>query len=153
VGWYQVVKTINGRRYLYWQKTYRVSGSVKTLNRYICPADSRRAVFAHAINKPDAIALREKWRDDKVYAYVKEWGEYEFTSEQDAAIYARNLEYGEGGGWHPFQLSSKFWRAHRCMDCGGWRDCGGAVTARDFVPWRFSAAGRSSAWIGHHPGG
>ena len=31
----------------------------------------------------------------------------------------------------------------------------GTATAhlRDFVPWRFSAAGCSSAWIGHHPGG
>ena len=26
-------------------------------------------------------------------------------------------------------------------------------TSRDFVPWRFSAAGRSSAGIGHLPGG
>jgi len=25
-------------------------------------------------------------------------------------------------------------------------------TSRDFVPWRFSAAGRLTAWIGHHPG-
>jgi hypothetical protein len=26
-------------------------------------------------------------------------------------------------------------------------------TSRDFVPWRFSAAGRRSAWLGRHPGG
>src|ERR1019366_406352 len=26
-------------------------------------------------------------------------------------------------------------------------------TSRDFVPWRFSAAGRLTAWIGRHPGG
>jgi len=38
--WYQVTKTINGRRYLYWQKTYRAGGSVKTLNKYIGPANN-----------------------------------------------------------------------------------------------------------------
>jgi hypothetical protein len=26
-------------------------------------------------------------------------------------------------------------------------------TPRDFVPWRFSAAGRLNSWIGHHSGG
>lgn len=35
--WYKVVKTINGRKYLYWQKTYRQGSSVKTLNKYIGP--------------------------------------------------------------------------------------------------------------------
>jgi hypothetical protein len=38
--WYQVTKTINGRRYLYWQKTYRVGSSVLTLNKYIGPANN-----------------------------------------------------------------------------------------------------------------
>jgi hypothetical protein len=40
MDWYKVVKTINGRKYLYLQKTYRDGGSVKTLNRYIGPATS-----------------------------------------------------------------------------------------------------------------
>ena len=35
--WYRVVKTINGRKYLYDQKTYRVGKQVKPLNRYIAP--------------------------------------------------------------------------------------------------------------------
>ena len=35
--WYQVTKTIKGRKYLYWQKTYRAGSSVKTLNKYIGP--------------------------------------------------------------------------------------------------------------------
>jgi hypothetical protein len=39
--WYKVVKTINGGRYLYWQRTYRVGKSVKTENRYIGPATAR----------------------------------------------------------------------------------------------------------------
>ena len=34
---YQVTKTIKDRKYLYWQKTYRCGGSVKTLNKYIGP--------------------------------------------------------------------------------------------------------------------
>ena len=37
MNWYQVVKTINGRRYLYWQRTYRVGKAVKTLSRYMGP--------------------------------------------------------------------------------------------------------------------
>lgn len=39
-SWYRVTKRINGRLYDYWQKTYRVGGSVKTLNKYIGPAGS-----------------------------------------------------------------------------------------------------------------
>jgi hypothetical protein len=35
--WYKVTKKINGRLYDYWQKTYRVGKSVKTLNKYIGP--------------------------------------------------------------------------------------------------------------------
>ena len=36
--WYQVVKTINGKAYLYWQRTQRIGGKVKTSNQYIGPA-------------------------------------------------------------------------------------------------------------------
>lgn len=38
MGWYQVVKTINGRQYLYLQMTYRQGGKVKTKNKYLGPA-------------------------------------------------------------------------------------------------------------------
>src|SRR5262245_15828555 len=38
IGRYKVVKTINGHRYLYWQRTKRVGKAVKTENRYIGPA-------------------------------------------------------------------------------------------------------------------
>jgi polyhydroxyalkanoate synthesis regulator phasin len=40
MNWYRVTKTIRGRKYDYWQKTYRVGRSVKTLNKYIGPAGS-----------------------------------------------------------------------------------------------------------------
>ena len=39
--WYRVVKTINGRKYIYEQKTYRQGKQVRTLNRYIGPAGAR----------------------------------------------------------------------------------------------------------------
>jgi hypothetical protein len=39
--WYQVIKTIRGRRYLYWQMTYRERGKVKTRNKYIGPANEQ----------------------------------------------------------------------------------------------------------------
>lgn len=44
--WYRVVKTVNGRKYLYDQKTYRVGKQVRTLNRYIGPATN--TTFYHA---------------------------------------------------------------------------------------------------------
>lgn len=37
MDWYVVVKTINGRRYFYAQKTYRDGAHVRTRNRYIGP--------------------------------------------------------------------------------------------------------------------
>ena len=39
--------------------------------------------------------------------------------------------------------------------CNPHRACctAGCRTHRDFVPWRFSAAGRHAAWLGRHPGG
>jgi hypothetical protein len=37
-NWYKVTKHINGHYYDYWQRTYRVGKSVKTMNRYIGPA-------------------------------------------------------------------------------------------------------------------
>lgn len=42
MDWYRVVKTIKGRRYHYWQKTYRVGKQVRTLNKYIGPVDGIR---------------------------------------------------------------------------------------------------------------
>jgi hypothetical protein len=37
-NWYRVTKRINGRLYVYLQRTYRVGKSVKTENKYIGPA-------------------------------------------------------------------------------------------------------------------
>jgi hypothetical protein len=36
--WYQVIKTINGRKYLYLQMTYRENGKVRTRNKYLGPS-------------------------------------------------------------------------------------------------------------------
>ena len=58
--WYKVTKTINGRKYLYWQKTYRVGRTVKTLNKYIGPAT---ATFAgHGVPMPTFVEqIRERF--------------------------------------------------------------------------------------------
>lgn len=45
--WYQVTKTIRGRKYLYWQKTFRVGSSVKTLNKYIGPGANPPRAKSH----------------------------------------------------------------------------------------------------------
>jgi hypothetical protein len=39
MDWYRVIKKINGHRYYYYQKTYRVGRQVKTLNKYVGPVD------------------------------------------------------------------------------------------------------------------
>jgi hypothetical protein len=44
MDWYRVTKTIRGLKYDYWQKTYRVGRSVKTLNKYIGPHTGFRSV-------------------------------------------------------------------------------------------------------------
>ena len=38
MGWYTVTKTINGRKYLYLQMTYRDGRKVRTKNKYLGPA-------------------------------------------------------------------------------------------------------------------
>jgi hypothetical protein len=40
-NWYLVTKRINGHFYLYWQKTYRLNGKVKTLNQYVGPVAAK----------------------------------------------------------------------------------------------------------------
>ena len=39
MDWYIVIKTINGRRYRYRQKTWREAGRVRTRSEYLGPAD------------------------------------------------------------------------------------------------------------------
>src|SRR5689334_4530495 len=39
MGWYRVVKTIKGHRYIYEQRTWREGKHVRTESRYIGPAD------------------------------------------------------------------------------------------------------------------
>jgi hypothetical protein len=39
VGWYRVIKTIKGHRYIYEQRTWREGKKVRTESRYIGPAD------------------------------------------------------------------------------------------------------------------
>ena len=47
-SWYKVVKRIKGRPYLYWQKTWREGGKVKTKNKYVGPAGSDLAIRIQA---------------------------------------------------------------------------------------------------------
>jgi hypothetical protein len=39
VGWYRVIKTIKGHRYIYEQRTWREGKKVRTKSRYVGPAD------------------------------------------------------------------------------------------------------------------
>jgi antirestriction protein ArdC len=43
MDWYIVIKTINGRRYYYRQKTWRDGKRVRTLSQYIGPVEAERA--------------------------------------------------------------------------------------------------------------
>jgi uncharacterized alpha-E superfamily protein len=70
VEWYRVTKTIKGRKYDYWQKTYRAGGSVKTMNKYIGPnANPPRMPSLQSMmaNKSDAHkALRKQYDAGKI---------------------------------------------------------------------------------------
>ena len=48
---YIVTKTVNGRRYLYLQRTYRQDGHVRTQSRYLGPADGAKRSFAGSPRK------------------------------------------------------------------------------------------------------
>jgi hypothetical protein len=50
--WYRVTKTINGRKYLYWQRTKRIGRRVKTENKYIGPAAAYATVRSSAAASP-----------------------------------------------------------------------------------------------------
>jgi hypothetical protein len=51
MDWYIVTKTINGRRYLYRQKTWREGRRVRTQNEYIGPVGSAALVVPRADTK------------------------------------------------------------------------------------------------------
>lgn len=60
MDWYIVVKTINGRRYKYRQKTWREGGRVRTRSEYIGPADgpaSRRTDARKPVDLTGATTL------------------------------------------------------------------------------------------------
>lgn len=44
MSWYQITKTVKGRRYLYRQRSFRVAGKVRTESVYLGPADGGVAV-------------------------------------------------------------------------------------------------------------
>ena len=52
MNWYRVTKTIRGHKYDYWQKTYRVGRSVKTINKYIGRADAPRGIYDPIPSQP-----------------------------------------------------------------------------------------------------
>ena len=55
MGWYKVVKTIKGHRYVYEQRTWREGKHVRTESRYVGPAESDlRAQRA-------GMSRRERW--------------------------------------------------------------------------------------------
>ncbi len=57
MGWYKVVKTIKGHRYVYEQRTWREGRHVRTESRYVGPADGEApsGSAGHA-RKPDGAA-------------------------------------------------------------------------------------------------
>lgn len=61
MGWYTVTKTINGRKYLYLQMTYREGRKVRTKNKYLGPATGGFGGGAPA-NLPTASMLPGKQR-------------------------------------------------------------------------------------------
>src|SRR5258708_40307918 len=51
MDWYLVIKTINGRRYKYRQKTWREGGRVRTRSEYIGPAGAAPSVASPSVGQ------------------------------------------------------------------------------------------------------
>jgi hypothetical protein len=120
-NWYRVTKTINGRRYDYWQRTKRVGKSVKTENKYIGPAGSGKASAASTPHDPFAHArfgsptfIPKTGYLPEAQRYVNEWGTVSYSDKRSAELYAADLEKGEGGTWRAErETPNGYWRAHR----------------------------------------
>ena len=52
MGWYQVIKTVKGRKYRYQQRSFRVNGKVRTKSKYLGPVD--RTEVTEANRRPEA---------------------------------------------------------------------------------------------------
>jgi antirestriction protein ArdC len=54
MGWYRVVKTIKGHRYVYLQRTWREGKHVRTESRYVGPADAGCRTPGKRENRPES---------------------------------------------------------------------------------------------------
>jgi hypothetical protein len=66
MDWYRVTKTIHGRKYLYWQKTYRQGRCVKTLNKYIGPAGGAAHSTGSAYDSEPQTSLNVEINPDEI---------------------------------------------------------------------------------------
>ena len=67
-GWYRVVKTIKGHKYLYDQQTYRVGDRVFTRNRYLGRAEGETTTPAQSGQKSSPVRPAPLFRDPSDFA-------------------------------------------------------------------------------------
>lgn len=70
MGWYTCVKTINGRKYLYNQTTWREGGSVKCKSIYVGPVSGGDVVSTRPVEHSSLKSARRYASFDKVEAEV-----------------------------------------------------------------------------------
>lgn len=61
--WYHVIKTINGRRYVYRQVTWRADGRVKTRSEYLGPEEQLPSPRRSKRSPPISSRLEQKSRE------------------------------------------------------------------------------------------
>src|SRR5690348_10145350 len=103
MGWYRVVKTIKGHRYLYEQRTWREGKHVRTESRYIGPhaATGRGATFRDSSEELEPLAAEarkyksaEEFVKAKTNAFHGTDAEFEVFDQSKAG--SKGILYGKG---------------------------------------------------------
>lgn len=94
--WYRCTKTIRGRKYDYWQQTYRVGRSVKTRNKYIGPTGGCYSVRRLVDNEYRTYYITKK--DNQHFITISGnpdslWVEQPFPTRKAAADYGAKLDH------------------------------------------------------------
>ncbi len=91
VGWYRVVKTIKGHRYIYEQRTWREGKRVRTQSRYVGPAQDSGA-RSRTAPLLGSVVVGPVWRAESGYRHERgasAWDVVTYESEDLGNTYLR----------------------------------------------------------------
>jgi antirestriction protein ArdC len=85
MDWYIVVKTINGRRYRYRQKTWRESGRVRTRSEYLGRADAYQAIDSPTHPAPPSVHDVPQSLVDRIFETLRSGANSDWDHQYDVA--------------------------------------------------------------------